>query len=98
MPLEKEILPIEFKECPICRCPDTVCQLVGEEEKQAGKAQKDAFFSMEKIITPLNNPALVGVGTGLLCHYDICAKCGFRYCTRVDKVMCAPPPIPNFRK
>lgn len=77
--------PFEFKECPVCRCPDTVCRMVGEEMKKKGKIPKEAFFSMEKTITPLATSALQVASPALLSHYDVCAKCGIRYCTRVDK-------------
>lgn len=99
--------PIEFKECPICRllaailqdeklrCSNTVGQLETEEMKEKGQIPKNAFMSLEKVIVPLIQSPLAAVIPVLLCHYDVCAKCGTRYCTRVDKGTGMPGPPPG---
>lgn len=93
--------PIEIKECPNCGCQDTMTRLAWLDEVQqdrVGEASKDLFTSAEKMAIPLIDPQR-GVGisiTGLILHYDVCAKCGTRYCTRAEKqtgpVQMKPPP------
>lgn len=92
--MEKEIkFPMEFNKCPICGCPDTVCQIATEELKEKGKILRGAFVSLEKVIVPLEQPHLVATVSLLVCHYDVCAECGTRYCTRVDRTTGMAQPI-----
>ena len=77
--------PIEFVKCPNCGCKDTVCRLACTDEPSI---PQDTFISLEKVFTPLQQPTqmLSPIAKGILCHYDVCAKCGLRYCTRAEKV------------
>ena len=76
--------PIEFKKCPQCGCKDTVCRLACADEPSIPKG---TFVSLEKKITPIQDFMRISTPTTkiLLRHYDSCSKCGFDYCTRVDK-------------
>ncbi|MBU0778249.1 hypothetical protein KKF82_08325 [Patescibacteria group bacterium] len=82
----KEIkFPIEFKLCPNCGCADTTCRLAYKQEiADKGKGPK-MFASSEKKAVPLIDPrsATLTVPT-LLEHYDTCAFCGLRYCTKAE--------------
>lgn len=80
--------PIEFSKCPVCGCPDTVCRLAVKEEIENGRFSEGQFVSLEKVATPLIDPKHPPAISAqlLLCHYDCCAKCGTRYCTRAEKV------------
>ena len=77
--------PIEFTECPICHETDTVCRLgvIGEPSLPEG-----IFVSLEKVFTPIQQPTqmLSPLVRGILVHYDVCANCGHRYCTKAEKV------------
>lgn len=75
--------PIEFEECPSCRSKDTVCRLACADETSIPKG---VFVSMEKVFTPIQDVTkLLGpLVKGILCHFDVCAKCGTRYCTRAE--------------
>ncbi len=82
--------PKVFDKCPLCKCPETLCKLAWEEDVELGKisqASKDMFVSAEKIAVPLVDPKR-GVAlsvTVLVYHYDVCAKCGHRYCIKAEK-------------
>lgn len=82
---EKPKVIAEFKECPICHHPETVTQIATKDLKEAGRIPKEAFVSLEKVIVPLSDPRVALSIETLLVHYDICAKCGMRYCTRADR-------------
>lgn len=75
--------PIEFTECPVCHCKDTVCRLVSADEPSIPKG---AFVSFEKVFTAIQDLNKITTPTirGVLNHYDICAKCGTRYCTKSE--------------
>ena len=75
--------PIEFTKCPSCGCKDTVCRLACSDEPSV---PKDIFVSLEKVFTPLQQPTqmLSPIAKGILCHYDVCGKCGHRFCTRAE--------------
>ena len=77
--------PIEFPECPLCHFKDTVCRLGCADEPSIPKG---TFVSLEKVFTPFQESTqmLALVARGILCHYDVCAKCGHRYCTKAEKV------------
>lgn len=68
---------LDFDHCPACRLG---CE--GET-----KIPEGTFVSLEKVITPLVEPhKITGLTVpALIVHYDVCAACGTRYCTRVEK-------------
>ena len=75
--------PIEFVKCPNCGCKDTVCRLACADEPSI---PKDTFVSLEKVISPFQQSSSI-IGPfikAIVCHYDVCAKCGLRYCTRAE--------------
>ena len=85
---EESKLIASIDKCPSCGCRDTVCRLGATEEQKREVLPKDAFVSLEKVMVPLfnpQNPPIAGA-KGILCHYDVCAKCGTRYCTRAEKI------------
>ena len=93
--------PIVFEKCPICGCGDTTCRLAYQEEVVDKGKGPEAFASSEKRLTPLVDvrSAMLTVPT-LVEHYDNCAGCGFRYCTKAEIVnagisMQKPPPGRN---
>lgn len=76
-------LPIEFAKCPQCGCKDTVCRIGCADEPSIPKG---TFVSLEKIVTPIQQPTSI-IGPfikAIVCHYDVCAKCGLRYCTKAE--------------
>ena len=77
--------PIEFTECPMCHSEVTICRLACADEPSI---PKDAYVSLEKVFTPFQQPTqmLAPVMKGILCHFDVCGKCGHRYCVRAEKV------------
>jgi len=77
--------PIEFNECPICHCQETVCREACADEPSV---PNDVFVSLEKVFTPIQQPGqLLGLLVkGIMTHFDICAKCGTRYCTKAEIV------------
>jgi len=78
---------IEFKQCPLCGCPDTTCRLAYKEEVVDKGKGPDAFASTEKKATPLIDPRKATLTLPVLVEsYDNCAKCGFRYCTKSEVV------------
>ena len=75
----------EFDKCPICKCKETVSHLAcADEVTNTG----GVFLSLEKVFVPIQQPGKILGSTmrGLLIHYDCCAKCGTRYCTRAEVV------------
>lgn len=77
--------PIEFEKCPICHSQDTICRLACADEPSI---PKDTFVSLEKVITPIQQPTqmLALFIKSIVCHYDVCGKCGLRYCTKAEKM------------
>ena len=77
------LFPIECKKCPQCGCEDTVCRLACADEPSIPKG---TFVSLEKLFTPIQdmNKITTPMIKGILTHYDICIKCGTRYCTRAE--------------
>ncbi len=75
--------PIEFTVCPICHSKDTVCRLACADELSIPKG---TFVSLEKVPTPIQDLNKITTPTvrGILSHYDVCAKCGTRYCTKAE--------------
>lgn len=77
--------PKYFEKCPICGCPDTTCRLAYKQEVVEKKRGPDAFASSEKRPTPLIDPRKATLVTPVLVeHFDTCAKCGLRYCTKAE--------------
>lgn len=76
--------PIEFEACPWCGSKDTVCKLACADEPSI---PKDAFVSLEKKITPIQDFMKISTPTTkvLVRHYDTCAICGLDRCTKVEK-------------
>lgn len=77
--------PIEVTECPLCHSKDTIARLGCADEPSIPKG---TFVSLEKVATPIQQPTsmLAPLLRAILCHYDVCAKCGHRYCTRAEKM------------
>jgi len=75
--------PIEFPRCPVCHCADTVCRLACTDEPSIPKG---TFVSLDKVFTPIQDLNKITTPTvkGLLTHFDICARCGTRYCTKAE--------------
>lgn len=75
----------EFSKCPICYSKETVCRLACADEPSI---QKDVFVSLDKVFTPIQDISKVvsPLVRGILVHYDVCANCGTRYCTRAEVV------------
>lgn len=76
--------PIEFHKCPICRSRETVCRQACADEPSIPKG---TFVSLEKVFTPIQdmNKITTPLITVVICHYDVCANCGHRFCTRAEK-------------
>ena len=84
--MKEEIqFPIIFLVCPYCGCPDTTCRLAYKQEVVDKGKGPDAFASSEKRAIPLQDPrsATLTVPT-LVEHFDTCAGCGLRYCTKAE--------------
>lgn len=84
---EKSRFPIIFEKCPNCGCTETTCRLAYKEEVVDKGKGPEAFASSEKRPIPLLDPrsSVLTVPT-LVEHYDACAKCGLRYCTKAEIV------------
>jgi len=74
--------PMEFKQCPICGCEETIARIGFKDEPTL-----KGTASLETKITPLFNPTAISILSipCLIRRYDDCAKCGITYCTKVDK-------------
>lgn len=75
---------LEFDRCPICRSQETASQKGCANEPSIQEGQ---FTSIDQKVTFLKPPQLaVGLSApAIISHFDICAKCGHYYCTRVEK-------------
>ena len=75
--------PIEFPKCPSCGCKDTICRLACADEPSIPKG---TFVSLEKLATPIQDLNRITTPTvkAIISHFDICAKCGLRYCTKAE--------------
>jgi len=86
MPNESRF-PIEFPECPKCRSTETVTELATQEiERKTGTKRGGPFTSFEKVGAMLATPQKIAGLTVpvLMSHFDICAGCGQRRCTKVE--------------
>lgn len=75
--------PIEFPKCPSCGSKHTISRLACADEPSITKG---TFTSLERYFTAFQDISKV-MGLmikGILCHYDVCATCGLRYCTRAE--------------
>lgn len=75
--------PKDFNDCPVCHTGETICRLACDGEPSIPKG---TFVSLEKVFTPIQDVAkLIGpLVKGIMCHYDVCANCGTKYCTRAE--------------
>lgn len=80
--------PLEFHICHNCGCIETVAGLAYQEEIEAGNKRipLDTFKALEAETRYLENPhtAVLNVAA-LVLSWDICAGCGKRRCTKVEK-------------
>lgn len=76
-------LPIEFKKCPVCGTKETVCRVACAGDPAIPEG---TFVSLDKVIVPIQDINKISTPTvrSIFVHYDVCAKCGTRYCTRAD--------------
>lgn len=75
--------PIEIAKCPNCGCKDTVARLACADEPSIPKG---TFASLEKVVAPIQDPNKLTTPTikAILGHFDVCVKCGTRYCTKAE--------------
>lgn len=79
--------PMEFNKCPICGCPDTISRLAYKQEVVDKGKGPEAFASSEKRPIPLIDPQKATLSVPVLLeHYDTCARCGMRYCTKAEVI------------
>lgn len=78
--------PIFFEKCPNCGCTETLTRLAWDEEAEKGRVNKDTPVAAEHIATPLIDPKKPPVLSAsiLIQHFDTCAGCGMRYCTKAE--------------
>lgn len=74
--------PMEFA-CYNCGSKERITQIAYDEELPEGEESK--FARLESSVIPLRQATGLTVPT-LLIHWDICAKCGTRYCAKAEKV------------
>lgn len=76
-------LPFEF-ECPVCHSKETIAKVACADEPSIPQG---TFVALEHMATPIQHPSsLLGPFIkAIICHYDICANCGTRYCTKAEK-------------
>jgi hypothetical protein len=79
------MLPIQFTKCPICHSKETISQIGCSDEPSVTKG---TFTALEKVVTPIQQPTsmLAPLIRAIVVSYDVCAKCGHRYCTRAEKM------------
>ncbi len=75
--------PIIFPKCPACGCPDTVARLACADDPSVDPT---AFASLEKLLVPIQDLSKLTTPTvkAFVVHYDVCAQCGTRYCTKAE--------------
>ena len=67
--------------CPKCGDTGTIAELATESDLPV-----DAVPAMSYEVTFLKQPTLAGVSVpALIAYYDLCTKCGTKYCKRVEK-------------
>ncbi len=80
--------PIMFEKCPNCKSSDTVCRLACKDEPSIPAG---TFVSLDKIATPIQDPNKISLPQvkAILTEYDVCAKCGTRYCVKASIISVA---------
>jgi len=75
--------PIEFPKCPSCGSKDTICRQACQNEPSI---PSDTFVSLDKMVTPIQDPNKISLPQvkAILTEYDVCAKCGTRYCVKAS--------------
>jgi len=77
--------PLLFPKCPNCGCTETTAQLAYDSEVVAKDRGPAAFASSEKRAVPLTDPMKAALVLPVLVeHYDTCANCGLRRCTKAE--------------
>ena len=81
---KETVLPLTFPKCPVCGHDQTVTQIACADEPSITPG---TFVSLEKVVTPILQPSsmLAPMIKALVVSFDVCAKCGTRYCTRAEK-------------
>lgn len=78
---------LDFPQCPSCGKTETIAKKVAAEYIEKGELPKETFASLEKMVVPLKDPRQATLSVpSVIIHYDICANCGMRYCTRAQKI------------
>lgn len=78
--------PMEFPTCRICGCEETVAKIAREVLREQGRLPVDAKYpNLRRVPAPLI-PIKSATLTQPHCiqYFDVCAKCGFERCTRVE--------------
>jgi hypothetical protein len=82
----------DFPKCPVCHCKETVTQKALEManvEVPTGNVPKLATEML-----PLEQPLLAGVLVKVLvAFYDVCLKCGTRYCVHAEIIKAPTVPM-----
>jgi len=83
--------PIEFEKCPVCSSKQTVSRLACANEPSIAPG---TFVSLDKLVTPIQdvNKIATPIVKAIVTHFDVCAACGTRYCTRAE-IMSIPVEI-----
>lgn len=77
--------PITIVICPSCGSKDTIGRLACKDEPSIPAG---TFVSLEKMVTPIQDPTKISLPQvkAILTQYDVCAKCGTRYCVKAEIV------------
>ena len=77
---------LSFASCPSCGSEERISSLTSQEYIDKGEMSKDAVVALERVMIVLKDPRkAVLTAPTLLLLYDICAKCGARYCIKAEK-------------
>ena len=81
--------PLVFEKCPVCGCPDTVGNMVAEEEKTKGKLDKALKGCKEAqqtvVVDPRKMTGLIMKVPVIIWYKDVCAGCGIERYTRIER-------------
>ena len=87
--MEKLDFPLVFEKCPMCGCPDTVANLVADEEKTKGKLDKALKVCKEAVQTVVADPrkmmGLIMKVPVIIWYRDVCAGCGIERYIRIER-------------
>ena len=84
--MQKPEIVKEFKMCPVCTSPETISKVLRE-----GDEGLSSLMFIDQEVKPIIDPnkptsALTTFTVPIInIYWDICADCGTRYCTRVEK-------------